>query len=132
MRNLSEFTKRTHKTSMEAQGTKGWRQMIKISLLFLFLLYAWGVFGVFIENDWINPTTKEPHTVSECYTCMEALMYCFAMFPILLRLVPDIKSARLVGAELGRIIDRMPKIKNAYKNEIDNVQFINFADGVSF
>jgi hypothetical protein len=65
--------------------------MNKICLLFLFLLYAWAAFGVIIEDKWKNPTTKELHTVSECYTCIEALLYSFAMMLIILRIIPDIK-----------------------------------------
>lgn len=100
-----------HETRHAAKKTIGCVQVIKIALLLVFLIYAWVAVSIFIENEWTNIRTGDKHTVTECYICIEAIIYGFTMVPLLLGLTDKVSDGSTCGSKLAEMIDQAEAIK---------------------
>ena len=106
IRKFDKLENELHTHRHSAQKTIGCIQVTKIALLLLFLIYAWTIVGLFIENQWENVQSGEAHTVTECYICIEAIIYGFTMVPLLLGLTDKISEGSICGVNLSKMIDK--------------------------
>ena len=93
--------------------------------MLVFLVYGWFVAGLFLENEWIE-------SVTESYICLEACVFIFCMVPIIIKSVSKVRLAAHASAELMRVIDRVPKIKNLDGPAGSSITEVTLTDGIRF
>lgn len=83
-----------------------------------FILYAWGLVGVFEENSWGDGRGKgDTISVTSCYICMEAFIFAFMFLPMLWTQSSLVRAGRVNAKKLLKLIEREPLIRSLKQHE---------------
>ena len=63
--------------------------MINLIIILCLILYGWAVVGIFLDNDYTAGRFDDDSVLlTECYICIEALIYILIMTPVIFAMFP--------------------------------------------